>query len=53
MGRKHTIAYGLYRAHGFVNAAFAAQTGFTEADLSVLWRALANMFDMDVRRLAD
>jgi CRISPR-associated protein Csd2 len=47
MGRKHTIAYGLYRAQGFVNAAFAAQTGFTEADLSVLWRALANMFDMD------
>jgi len=47
MGRKYTIAYGLYCAHGFVNAAFAAQTGFTEADLSVLWRALANMFDMD------
>lgn len=47
MGRKHTIAYGLYRTHGFVNAAFAAQTGFTDADLSVLWRALANMFDME------
>ena len=47
MGRKHTIAYGLYRTHGFVNAAFAAQTGFTEADLNLLWRALANMFDMD------
>lgn len=47
MGRKHTIAYGLYCAHGFVNAAFAAQTGFTEDDLTVLWRALANMFDMD------
>jgi CRISPR-associated protein Csd2 len=47
MGRKHTIAYGLYVTHGFVNAAFAAQTGFTEADLSVLWRALSNMFDMD------
>jgi CRISPR-associated protein Csd2 len=47
MGRKHTIAYGLYRAQGFVNAAFAAQTGFTEADLGVLWRALSNMFDMD------
>lgn len=46
-GHKHTIAYGLYRAHGFVNAAFAAQTGFTEADLGVLWRALSNMFDMD------
>jgi CRISPR-associated protein Csd2 len=47
MGRKHTIAYGLYCAHGFVNAAFAAQTGFTEADLAVLWLALTNMFDMD------
>jgi len=47
IGRKHTIAYGLYLTHGFVNAAFAAQTGFTEADLSVLWLALANMFDMD------
>jgi CRISPR-associated protein Csd2 len=47
MGRKHTIAYGLYRAHGFINASFAAQTGFTEADLGVLWRALGNMFDMD------
>jgi CRISPR-associated protein Csd2 len=47
MGRKHTIAYGLYITHGFINAAFAAQTGFTEADLAVLWRALGNMFDMD------
>ena len=47
MGRKHTIAYGLYCTHGFVNAAFAAQTGFTEADLAILWRALGNMFDMD------
>jgi len=47
MGRKHTIAYGLYLAHGFVNPAFASQTGFTEADLTVLWKALGNMFDMD------
>jgi CRISPR-associated protein Csd2 len=47
MGRKHTVAYGLYCTHGFVNAAFAAQTGFTEADLAVLWIALKNMFDMD------
>jgi CRISPR-associated protein Csd2 len=46
-GRKHTIAYGLYSAHGFVNAAFATHTGFTEADLGILWCALANMFDMD------
>ena len=32
VGRKHTIAYSLFRAHGFINAAFAAQTGFSEAD---------------------
>ncbi len=36
LGRKHTVAYGLYLAHGFVNAPFAAQTGFTEDDLSLL-----------------
>src|SRR5262249_36227305 len=47
MGRKHTVAYGLYRAHGFVNPALAAQTGFTEDDLTLLWRALENMFDVD------
>jgi CRISPR-associated protein Csd2 len=47
MGRKHTVAYGLYRAHGFINPALAAQTGFTEADLTLLWRALENMFDLD------
>lgn len=47
MGRKHTLAYGLYRAHGFINAAFAKQTGFTEDDLALLWKALCNLFDMD------
>jgi CRISPR-associated protein Csd2 len=46
-GQKHTVAYGLYRAHGFVNANFAAKTGFNQADLGLLWKALANMFDMD------
>jgi CRISPR-associated protein Csd2 len=46
-GRKHTIAYGLYRAHGFVNPVFAAQTGFHEDDLALLWQALYNMFEMD------
>ncbi|MEI6233883.1 MAG: type I-C CRISPR-associated protein Cas7/Csd2 [Planctomycetota bacterium] len=47
MGNKHTIAYGLYRTQGFINATFAKDTGFTEADLGVLWKALANMFDHD------
>ena len=47
MGRKHTIAYGLYRAHGFINPMMARQTGFTDEDLALLWKALANMFDLD------
>src|SRR5205823_1960836 len=46
-GRKHTVAYGLYMAHGFINAAMTVQTGFTEDDLKLLWRALENMFDLD------
>lgn len=47
MGRKHTVPYGLYVAHGFVSSHLAAQTGFTEEDLSLLWEALANMFEHD------
>jgi CRISPR-associated protein Csd2 len=47
MGRKHTVPYGLYRAHGFVSAHLATQTGFDEADLALLWDALSNMFDHD------
>lgn len=47
MGSKHTIAYGLYMAHGFINPFLAEQTGFTEGDLSVLWQALSSMFDLD------
>jgi len=46
-GRKHTIAYGLYRAHGFINPVFAKHTGFSEDDLQLLWKALENMFDID------
>lgn len=51
MGRKHIIPYGLYRAHGFVSAPLASHevkgTGFTEADLALLWEALGNMFEHD------
>ena len=46
-GRKHTVAYGLYRAHGFLNPVFARQTGFSGDDLALVWKALANMFDID------
>ena len=44
MGRKFTVPYALYRAHGFVSAHLAAQTGFTEDDLNILWDALEKMF---------
>lgn len=47
MGRKHTVPYGLYRAHGFVSSHLAAQTGFSSDDLDLLWEALANMFEHD------
>lgn len=47
MGRKITVPYGLYVAHGFISANFAAQTGFSEDDLKVLWSALENMFEHD------
>ena len=47
MGRKHTVPYGLYRAHGFVSAFLARQTGFNDADLGLLWQALEQMFEHD------
>jgi len=47
MGRKNTVPYGLYVAHGFVSAHLAAQTGFGEDDLNLLWEALCNMFEND------
>jgi CRISPR-associated protein Csd2 len=47
MGRKHIVPYALYRAEGYVSAHLAAQTGFSEDDLNLLWEALINMFDHD------
>ena len=47
MGRKFTIPYGLYLAHGFVSAHLAAQTGFSEDDLKIFWDAMRGMFDHD------
>jgi CRISPR-associated protein Csd2 len=47
MGRKNTVPYGLYVTHGFVSAYLAAQTGFSESDLDLLWDALKNMFEHD------
>jgi CRISPR-associated protein Csd2 len=51
MGRKHIVPYGLYRAHGFVSAPLASHatkgTGFSDADLELLFEALSNMFEHD------
>jgi len=47
MGRKHTVPYGIYVAHGFVSSFLAKQTGFGEKDLELLWQALEQMFEHD------
>jgi len=47
MGRKNTVPYGVYIAHGFVSAHLAVQTKFGEDDLNLLWEALCNMFESD------
>ena len=49
-GSKFTVAYGLYRAHGFVSPHLAdgdKGTGFSEGDLALFWEALEKMFDFD------
>jgi CRISPR-associated protein Csd2 len=47
MGRKFTVPYGLYMAHGFVSAPLAEQTGFSDGDMQLLLEALTNMFEHD------
>ncbi len=47
MGRKHIVPYALYRAEGYISAHLAAKTGFSEADLELLWESLINMFEHD------
>ena len=47
MGRKHTVPYGVYVAHGFVSSFLAKQTGFGEDDLELVLQALTQMFEHD------
>jgi CRISPR-associated protein Csd2 len=47
MGRKFTVPYALYRAHGFVNPFLAIQTGFNDADVELLFHSLENAFQFD------
>lgn len=47
MGRKQYVPYGLYRAEGFISAALAEKTGFSQEDLALFFEALMNMFEND------
>lgn len=47
MGRKFTVPYAVYLTYGFVNPFLAAQTGFSDKDLELLWEALLNAFQFD------
>jgi CRISPR-associated protein Csd2 len=47
MGRKAIIPYGLFVGKGFISAHLAAETGFSDADLELLWEALLNMYEHD------
>jgi CRISPR-associated protein Csd2 len=50
MGRKYTVPYALYRAHGFINPFLTVEpkgTGFNEKDLELLWESLLNAFQFD------
>ena len=45
MGRKAIIPFGLYKCTGYISANMAAQTGFSEGDLNVLFEAITQMYD--------
>lgn len=48
MGRKSIVPYALYRTEGYVSANLARKvTGFSQADLELLWEAIINMFEHD------
>ena len=46
-GHKHIVPYALYAAKCYVSPAFAEKTGFTNADLDLLFAALNNLFTHD------
>jgi CRISPR-associated protein Csd2 len=47
IARKEIVPYGLYVAHGFISPYLAADTGFNQMDLELLWEALKMMFEHD------
>ena len=47
MGRKQIIPFGLYEVRGFISANLAAETGFDDGDLNILFEAILNMYEHD------
>ena len=47
MGRKQLIPFGLYEIRGFISANLAAETGFDDEDLKILFEAILNMYQHD------
>lgn len=47
MGRKQLIPFGLYEVRGFISANLAAETGFDDSDLKILFEAILNMYEHD------
>lgn len=47
MGRKTIVPYGLYRAHVYYSPHYGVRNGVTPDDLTLLWKALIMMWDLD------
>lgn len=47
MGRKQIIPFGLYEIRGFISANLAAETGFDDNDLNILFESILNMYEHD------
>lgn len=47
MGRKQLIPFGLYEVRGFISPNLAAETGFDDQDLNILFEAILNMYEHD------
>ena len=45
IGRKQLIPFGLYEIRGFISANLAAETGFDDEDLQLLFEAIMNMYE--------
>ena len=47
MGRKSIVPYGLYMGYGFYTPHFGKDTGTSDKDLELFWKALTDMWNID------